>query len=381
MTTGTTLATRTPNGAIAAVDELWNEQQKRELKQLLLKDKADQVSDAQFAVFAEVCKRTGLDPFLKQIWLLPTSQGMVTHIGIDGLRQIAIRDGQFDAQDGPYWCGKDGRWLDVWLSDTPPAACKVGVKRLGSTAFTYAVVTYREFKGVSPNWTQKAAHMLAIRAEGHALRKAFQGELSGVHQAVRRVPGAVVEIGDGDGSDEPTPLPAPAATVTPMSSVSSPASSVVRQARAIEAALTRATDPQPLLEGRDRIQALMRRLREVGGTVPEAPRGGRRLTVAELGEYASTLKALVDVAEARVEAEAEGVGESTIEDYRREYETLREECQALGLDPPALADDADLNSIADSHLFWTEQKAGAEDRLKADLGGRQKPAGPAREVR
>jgi hypothetical protein len=99
------------------------------------------------------------------------------------LRLIADRTGKYKGQSGPYWCGPDGQWVDVWLAKEPPAAARVGVLRAispvrcgaspGSTATLSAPAGE-----LTRFWKLMPDIMLAKAAESLALRKAFPLELS-----------------------------------------------------------------------------------------------------------------------------------------------------------------------------------------------------------
>lgn len=146
------------------------------------------LSDAELAYFAEICRATGLNPIQKQIYAYKVrsrdEQRLIIQTGIDGYRLIAERTGQYEGQTAPQWCGEDGEWRDVWLSDSPPAAARVGVWRKGFREPLYAAVTWAEFGGGSnDNWKKRPAHMLAKTAESHALRRAFPNETAGLEMA------------------------------------------------------------------------------------------------------------------------------------------------------------------------------------------------------
>jgi hypothetical protein len=131
----------------AAVNE-WDEGYKRLVVQTLLRPKDRDPTPAEIAMFAEQVQRTGLDPFLKQIYGIyrfdsrAGGEVLQTQVGIDGFRLIAHRTGLYEGQDGPYWCGPDGEWRDVWLDTNRPAAAKVGVWRTGARAPVWGVARF-----------------------------------------------------------------------------------------------------------------------------------------------------------------------------------------------------------------------------------------------
>lgn len=144
-------------------------------------------------LFAQVCRKTGLDPFSRQIYpmkrydSLKKREVLSFQVSIDGFRVVAERNGQYSGQDGPYWCGKDGLWKDVWTEDEAPYAAKIGVLRKDFDQPLYAVAKFEEYAqrtrdgALTMMWKKMAANQIAKCAEALALRRAFPNDLSGLY--------------------------------------------------------------------------------------------------------------------------------------------------------------------------------------------------------
>jgi phage recombination protein Bet len=155
-------------------------------------------TDAELELFVSTCKRTGLDPFMRQIYFIKrydaATKGQVgaIQVGIDGQRLIAERTGLYDGQDPIEWLDTDGVWSEVWTGtgDNPVAArCSVYRKDWSAGRKATAVVRWDSYaqtyvkdgkRFYSPTWKAMPDVMLGKCAESLALRRAFPAEMSAV---------------------------------------------------------------------------------------------------------------------------------------------------------------------------------------------------------
>jgi phage recombination protein Bet len=217
-------------------------------------------NDSQLALFLQVCKTRGLDPFSRQVhW---TSQGII--VGIDGLRAIADRTDRYVPGNTNLEMDGDGRIV----------AAHVTVKKLvaGSWHEITESAYMAEYSGRSPIWTKMPRVMLSKCAEARALRRAFPSDMSGLYSQeemdqagvtvnVPAVPPATVTVSAADRRPADVRLPA-AAVVNAVDAeeipgadagVASKAGAEIAAAASVSAACAVLKGVQPLLSEQDLI--------------------------------------------------------------------------------------------------------------------------------
>jgi phage recombination protein Bet len=143
-------------------------------------------TNLELELFLHACKRTGLDPLMKQIYAIKRwdstaqKETMAIQTGIDGYRLIADRTGQYAGSDEPqFTVGPEGF----------PEVASVTVYKMvssqrcgfsASARWTEYVQKKRDGQPTSM-WVKMPFLMLGKCAEALALRKAFPAELSGVY--------------------------------------------------------------------------------------------------------------------------------------------------------------------------------------------------------
>ena len=143
-------------------------------------------TDAQFRMFIEVCRATGLNPFLREVWFV-SSVGIMA--GRDGYLAIANKHPQFDGMSTHV--DRDDKMVPI------KATCTVWRKDRGHPIICEAY--YSEYKKGGNVWSQYPSAMISKVAEVLALKRSFA------------INGVVTE--EEIGSGEPLPRGSAAASV------------------------------------------------------------------------------------------------------------------------------------------------------------------------
>ncbi|WP_100466688.1 recombinase RecT [Mycobacteroides abscessus] len=156
-------------------------------------------------VFFHTAKRTGLDPFARQIYLIgrKTKVGgyrgeperwdtkYTIQTGIEGYRVVGHRIARREGVGRPFArrqvCGRDGVWREVLVENGPPVAAKAEIICDGQVVGD-AVVKFAEYAQTRSNgeltgqWRDKPTVMIGKCAEAAAWRAAFPQDFSGVYE-------------------------------------------------------------------------------------------------------------------------------------------------------------------------------------------------------
>jgi len=157
--------------------------------ELIKKTVAKNTTNDELALFLYTCKRTGLDPLIKQIYAIKrggASNQMSIQTGIDGYRLIAERSGKYAPSREPFFKEEGGKLV----SATAYVNKLVGDKWWEVAATAY----FTEYNNPTNHIWQKMPHaMLAKCAEALCLRKCFPAEMAGVYTHEEMIQAEVVE--------------------------------------------------------------------------------------------------------------------------------------------------------------------------------------------
>lgn len=135
---------------------------------------AKDCSNDELALFLEVCRTSGLDPFRKQIYAIKRGGQMTIQTGIDGYRLLAARTGDLAGIDDPNYDSED--------ADHPNWARVTVYRWSHNQRVPYtATARWKEYQQQGGNWGKMPYLMLGKCAEALALRRAFPAELSGIY--------------------------------------------------------------------------------------------------------------------------------------------------------------------------------------------------------
>ena len=130
------------------------------------------LTDAEFQLFGEIVRSTGLNPITKEVWAIKAGGRLQLMTGINGFLKIANSHPQYDGMEVEYeWDGKNllAATAKVYRKD----------RRFPSVATAYMA----EYAKPTPIWKQMPSVMLAKCAKSLAIREAFIQELGGLYTA------------------------------------------------------------------------------------------------------------------------------------------------------------------------------------------------------
>lgn len=148
------------------------------------------VSNDEFEIFLMACRKTQLDPFMKQIYAVKRpakkpdgtwGETMTIQTGIDGYRLIAERTGRYVPGPEPtYAYDGEGRVLSATAYIKKQTSDGTW-HTVSETAYMEEYCQRKKDGGLMGLWANMPRTMLSKCAEAKVLRKAFPAEMSGVY--------------------------------------------------------------------------------------------------------------------------------------------------------------------------------------------------------
>lgn len=177
-------------------------------QELIRRTVAAGATNDELELFFHQARRSGLDPLAKQIYYVKRKGKGTIQVGIDGLRLVAQRSGQYAGSDDAVFVEPDGPGF--------PEKATVTVWRMVDghrCAFT-ASARWREYYPGDDQgfqWKKMPYAMLGKCAEALALRKGFPADMSGlyIHEEMDQAGKADAITVEAEPETPPAPAKAP----------------------------------------------------------------------------------------------------------------------------------------------------------------------------
>lgn len=163
----------------------------REQVELIKRTICRGASDDELTLFLHVCKRTGLDPLVRQIYAIKRRESvdgqwqdrMTFQTSIDGYALVADRTGRYAPGREPTFVYDERNALISATAYIKKQTDDGTWHEVARTAHYSEYVALKRDGNPTKMWAEKPHIMLAKCAEALALRRAFPAELSGVYTA------------------------------------------------------------------------------------------------------------------------------------------------------------------------------------------------------
>lgn len=158
-------------------------------------------SNDELELFLHACQRTGLDPFMKQIYAVKRwdnnlkRDSMTIQTAIDGYRLIAERTGKYSPGREPTYQYDDKGNIISSTAYIKKQTADGTWHEVAATAFFNEYCQKTKEGRPTKFWMQLGHAMIAKCAEALALRKAFPGDLSGIYTK-EEMQQADIEVGE-----------------------------------------------------------------------------------------------------------------------------------------------------------------------------------------
>lgn len=137
-------------------------------------------TDAEFAMFLEQCKATGLNPFKREVWFIKAGGRAQIMTGIQGFFAIANADPMFDGYESGL-ITPNGEMVSGAYPKNDFIGSWCRVHRKDRKIPSEGVAMLQEYDKGHGNWKSMRRVMIIKCAESVALRKAFPQHLNGLY--------------------------------------------------------------------------------------------------------------------------------------------------------------------------------------------------------